>query len=213
MKTLLDKDLKIRVGNVVLSGTLVIPESASALVIFSHGSGSSRFSQRNKFVSNELNGDGLASLLVDLLTPGEDTVYENRFNIKLLTSRLVEVTRHFSGTEYPMIQKIGYFGASTGAASALMAAAELPSAISAVVSRGGRPDLAYESLEKVVAPTLLIVGGNDFQVIEFNEQAYAVLTCEKNLQIVQGATHLFEEPGALEQVAFYATKWFGTYLS
>lgn len=200
--------IRIPIGPVELEGDLAIPEGAKAIVVFAHGSGSSRHSPRNKFVAEELNKVGLGSLLFDLLTEEEDSVYETRFNIGLLTERLGKATEWLVKQPRVKGMKIGYFGSSTGAASALEAAALLGDKIGAVVSRGGRPDLAGDSLPKVKAPTLLIVGGNDFGVIELNEGAYALLKCEKELSIVPGATHLFEEEGALEQVAKLAADWF-----
>jgi putative phosphoribosyl transferase len=203
----------IKAGQVTLEGNLALPEGTHGVVLFAHGSGSSRFSPRNNFVAAELFYAGIGSLLIDLLTPAEDEDYATRFDISLLTTRLIAATAWLQ--RYPATQtlKLGYFGASTGAAAALQAAAELGSAIDAVVSRGGRPDLAGERyLSKVSAPTLLIVGGYDDVVIELNEQAHALLRCHKELIIVPGATHLFEEPGTLEQVARHAAAWFKRYL-
>ena len=207
------ESVRIAAGKVQLEGNLALPEGAQGVVLFAHGSGSSRFSPRNNFVASELFDAGIGSLLIDLLTPAEDADYETRFDIPLLTSRLTAATAWLQ--RYPATQalKIGYFGASTGAAAALQAAAGPGKDISAVVSRGGRPDLAGEhALGKVVAPTLLIVGGDDDVVIRLNEQAYARLACKKELVIVPGATHLFEEPGTLEQVARHAAVWFKRYL-
>lgn len=203
----------IPIGSIHLKGNLIIPEGATALVIFSHGSGSSRFSPRNTFVATQLNRVSIATLLIDLLTPQEDEVYENRFDIGLLTSRLVEVTQHVRQMPLLRLCAIGYFGASTGAASALNAASMLPGIISAVVSRGGRPDLAEQQLPQVKAPTLLIVGSRDEPVIEMNQAAYNLLVCEKKLVIVEGATHLFEEEGKLEEVAGLAAGWFQKFLT
>ena len=193
-------------------GNLALVEGSSGIVIFTHGSGSSRFSERNNFVARELQKDGFATLLFDLLTEEEDQTYENRFDIPLLTERLVEVTRWVWKEPNTKQLAVGYFGASTGSASALIAAAELGGDIKAVVSRGGRPDLAVDYLPKVKSPTLLIVGGDDTEVIELNQQAYDRLTCEKKYEIVPGATHLFEEPGALEEVARLAGEWFAKYV-
>jgi putative phosphoribosyl transferase len=185
-------------------------------VLFAHGSGSSRHSPRNRYVAWLLNEAGLATLLVDLLTSEEEaidlTTAHLRFDIGLLAGRLIGVTDWL--TEHPDTRhlRIGYFGASTGAAAALMAAAERADVVGAVVSRGGRPDLAGPALTRVKAPTLLIVGGNDFPVIDLNRAALAQLHCEKQLVIVPGATHLFEEPGALDQVAQLAREWFKRYL-
>jgi putative phosphoribosyl transferase len=205
-------EIKIEVeGNITLYGNLNVPDKPKALVIFSHGSGSSRFSVRNKFVAEELNKKSFATLLTDLLTVHEDSIYENRFNIELLTERLIKVTEQVN--ELPGIQNlpIGYFGASTGAASALRAAAKLPGLIKAVISRGGRPDLATSSLPLVKCPTLLIIGSLDTDVITLNEQAFSLLQCEKQIEIVEGATHLFEEPGTLESVAELAGSWYKKY--
>lgn len=209
MKT---NEISIPVGkNITLHGNLTIPFGASSLVIFSHGSGSSRFSTRNNYVAGILNKEKIATLLTDLLTEREDNVFENRFNINLLTDRLVAVTSY--AHQMPELKKspIGYFGASTGAASALQAAVQLSDIIHVVVSRGGRPDLA-KTLNQVKAPTLLIVGSLDTQVIELNEQAYFLLRCEKKTEIIEGASHLFEEPGKLDEVAAMATQWFKKYL-
>lgn len=205
-------EVQIQAGHAVLSGNLTIPENASALVLFAHGSGSSRHSPRNQFVARMLNSAGLATLLFDLLTPEEETIdlhtREHRFNIGLLAERLVHATRWAKQQEQTRDLRIGYFGSSTGGGAALVAAAEIPQSIGAVVSRGGRPDLAGDALPKVQAPTLLIVGGNDDIVIELNEMARDRMRCEVKLEIVPGATHLFEEPGALEKVAKLASDWF-----
>jgi len=198
--------------SVALEGMLGIPPKAPGIVLFAHGSGSSRLSPRNNYVARALRSAGLATLLMDLLTEEEDRVYATRFDIGLLTRRLVAATRWIGKQPQTRRLSVGYFGASTGAAAALDAAAELGSAIGAVVSRGGRPDLA-ESLDQVLAPTLLIVGGLDTEVIALNRQAYAQLRSEKILEIVPGATHLFEEPGTLEQVADLAAKWFTRHLT
>ncbi len=210
------KELKIPVDGVELLGNLTVPTGAKSIVLFSHGSGSSRLSPRNTYVAEVLNKAGIATLLFDLLTEEEDEVYETRFNIPLLTKRLIDVTNWLTTTG-PSISlstspSIGYFGASTGAASALFGAAALGDKIKAVVSRGGRPDLAMEALPKVKSPTLLIVGGDDDVVIGMNQEAYDNMSCEKKIEIVPGATHLFEEPGTLEQVAKLATSWFKKYL-
>jgi pimeloyl-ACP methyl ester carboxylesterase len=205
--------LQIPVGRIVLSGNLMIPATAKSLVIFSHGSGSSRFSPRNNFVAQQLQKKGIGTFLVDLLTPQEDTIYSNRFDIDLLTDRLVEITRWLAGFRETRGLPVGYFGASTGAASALKAAALLPDLISAVVSRGGRPDLAHDLLGKVEAPTLLIVGELDFDVLRLNQTAYDSLGCEKKLMVVADATHLFEEPGTLEEASLLALAWFKQHLT
>jgi putative phosphoribosyl transferase len=192
-----------------------LPQDAKGIVLFAHGSGSSRLSPRNRYVAKELNNVGLGTLLMDLLTTEEeelDVQGQFRFDINLLAHRLVGTTKWL--TKNPATQKllIGYFGASTGAAAALVAAAKLADQVYAVVSRGGRPDLAMKYLPKVKAPTLLIVGGSDDVVIGMNEEAFANLFVEKKLEIVPGATHLFEEPGALEKVAKLAAEWFSRYL-
>lgn len=207
------KAIEIPVGNVRLKGDLTIPDPARSLVIFSHGSGSSRKSPRNRFVAEQLQDRGIATLLLDLLTEQEDEVYETRFDIDFLSLRLREVTAWAMADTRTQGLPIGFFGASTGAASALRVAADLGQGIRAVVSRGGRPDLAGEDvLSKVSAPTLLIVGGLDQGVIELNQAAFETLTCAKEMKIVPGATHLFEEPGKLESVALLAGKWFDKHL-
>ena len=210
-------ELQIPAGRALLSGNLTIPENAIALVLFAHGSGSSRLSPRNQFVAHTINRAGFGTLLFDLLTPEEEAldIYtrEHRFNIGLLTERLVHATKWSRQQEETRDLRIGYFGSSTGGAAALVAAAELPQDVGAVVSRGGRPDLADDALPKVQAPTLLIVGGNDDIVIELNEMARDQMRCEVKLEIIPGATHLFEEPGALEQVAKLASDWFSLHLT
>ncbi len=193
-------------------GDLGLPPQPCGLVLFAHGSGSSRLSARNRFVATALRREGLATLLFDLLTEDEDRVYETRFDIGLLTRRLLGATDWVRGESTLRGLALGYFGASTGAAAALEAAAALGPGVRAVVSRGGRPDLALESLPRVTAPTLLIVGGRDDVVIGMNEQAYARLRGVRELKIVPGATHLFEEPGMLEEVARLAGRWFTQYL-
>jgi putative phosphoribosyl transferase len=207
-------NIEIPIGGRVHMGLLGVPSSASGLVIFAHGSGSSRLSKRNNYVAEVIRESGMATLLFDLLTEQEDRIYENRFDIPLLTARLIEVT-HWVKSQAPLgSMSIGYFGASTGAAAALKAAAALGEVVAAVVSRGGRPDLAgKEDLATVKAPTLLIVGSDDDVVIELNESASAAMRCVKDMQIVPGATHLFEEPGTLEQAARLATNWFAGYLA
>lgn len=206
-------EISIPVGSgVEVKANLVIPRDARALVVFSHGSGSSRFSSRNNFVAGKLNSRGMATLLADLLTPEEDSIYENRFDIGLLTTRLYKVTAYIQNIKGLKQLPTGYFGASTGAASSLRAAADPGLKISAVVSRGGRPDLAADKLSMVVAPTLLIVGGLDDQVITLNREAFTMLNCVKDLKIVEGASHLFEEPGKLDIVADLAGAWFRQYL-
>jgi putative phosphoribosyl transferase len=209
-------EAQIPAGRAVLSGNLTIPENAMALVLFAHGSGSSRLSPRNQFVARTLNRAGLGTLLFDLLTPEEEAldIYtrEHRFNIGLLAERLVHATNWARQQKETRDQRFGYFGSSTGGAAALVAAAELPQDVGAVVSRGGRPDLAGDALPKVQAPTLLIVGGNDDIVIELNEMARNQMRCAVKLEIIPGATHLFEEAGALEQVAKLASDWFSLHL-
>ncbi len=210
-------EVQIHAGRTVLSGNLTVPEKAVALVLFAHGSGSSRHSPRNQFVARTLNDAGLATLLFDLLTPDEEAIdmrtREHRFNIGMLAERLVHATRWAKQQDETRDLRIGYFGSSTGGGAALVAAAELPQDVGAVVSRGGRPDLAGDALPKVQAPTLLIVGGNDDIVIELNEMAGDQMRCEVKLEIVPGAAHLFEEPGALEKVANLASDWFNAHLA
>lgn len=202
------KKVDVQIDSILLPGYLSIPEKALGLVLFSHGSGSSRNSPRNTYVASILEKHGLATFLFDLLTEKEDSIYETRFNIDLLTERLIKVTEWI--TLNPGLQKlpVGYFGASTGAASALRAAAHFGDRVIAVVSRGGRPDMALNDLEKVTAATLLLVGGWDQQVIKLNRQAYSKLKCTRKLEIIPEATHLFEESGKLDQVALLSTKWF-----
>lgn len=205
-------DVTVRAGEVALEGTLSIPEGAEGVVVFAHGSGSSRFSPRNRFVAAFLNQGGLGTLLLDLLTAEEQEIDERsgalRFDIDLLSRRLIGVVDWASTHPDMRHLPIGLFGASTGAAAALNAAADRPQRVAAVVSRGGRPDLAMAALPAVRAPTLLIVGGLDGVVIEMNRRAAAQLACEHRLEIVPGATHLFEEPGKLEEVARLARTWF-----
>ena len=205
-------EVHIAAGRATLDVNLTIAGGATALVLFAHGSGSSRHSPRNQFVARTLNNAGLATLLFDLLTPEEEAIdlrtAEHRFNIGLLAERVVHATKWARQQEQTRDLPIGYFGSSTGGGAALVAAAEIPQNVGAVVSRGGRPDLAGEALPKVQAPTLLIVGGNDDIVIELNELARDRIRCEVKLEIVPGATHLFEEPGALEKVAQLASDWF-----
>ena len=209
--------VRIPAGQVALEGTLRIPEAARGVVVFAHGSGSSRFSPRNRFVADVLEQAGLATLLIDLLTREEEAVDEltrhHRFDIGLLAERLVAASDWVRKQPKTQHLPIGYFGASTGAGAALVAAAERPDLVKAIVSRGGRPDLAGPALPLVEAPTLLIVGGRDEVVIELNRHAFNQLRCEKRLEVVPGATHLFEEPGTLEQVARLARDWFVRYLA
>lgn len=211
--------VRILSTGVHLEGILSVPEQPKGLVVFVHGSGSSRHSPRNQYVAETLQEGGLATLLFDLLTPSEEEIdlqtRHLRFDINLLARRTIGVLEWLTLQPYARDLKIGLFGSSTGAAAALIAAAELPNNVDAVVSRGGRPDLADSALPKVQAPTLLIVGGYDEPVIYLNEQALAQIQAakEKKLIIVPGASHLFDEPGTLEYVARLATEWFQTYLS
>ena len=210
-----ERDIEVDVGYATLGGTLGLPPQPRGVVIFAHGSGSSRFSSRNRYVAEYFREGGLATLLLDLLTSREEEVdvytREYRFDIGRLAQRLVGATRWVSSFPDTAGLPVGMFGASTGAGAALVAAAELPDRISAVVSRGGRPDLAGDALARVRAPTLLIVGGDDVPVIELNEEALALLGAPARLEIVPGATHLFEEPGTLEEVARLARTWLTTY--
>jgi dienelactone hydrolase len=211
-----ERAVRVAAGPVTLDGDLSVPDGARGVVLFAHGSGSSRLSPRNRRVARLLNEAKLATLLVDLLTAGEEAIDQRtgrlRFDIALLAKRLIGATDWL--TQHPDTRQlpVGYFGASTGAGAALVAAAERLAVVGAVVSRGGRPDLAGPALARVRAPTLLIVGGADFLVIELNRKALAQLRCEKRLVIVPGATHLFEEPGALDEVARLARDWFEGHL-
>jgi len=204
-------DVALELGSVELAGDVAVPPGADAIVLFAHGSGSSRRSSRNRAVAATLQDAGLATLLFDLLSDDEETIdartAELRFDISLLADRLLSATRWVGGQDGLEDMRIGYFGASTGAAAALVAAAE-DDRVGAVVSRGGRPDLARDALSRVTAPTLLLVGGADTSVIAMNEEAMEQLRCEKRMEIVPGASHLFEEPGALERVADQARDWF-----
>lgn len=212
-----NKKVWIASGAVNLEGSLTQPETVRGIILFAHGSGSSRNSPRNQYVAEELNKAGFSTLLFDLLTRDEEATdqekAEHRFNITFLAERLIDATQWVAQNLNIQNLKIGYFGASTGAAAALVAAAQFPDAVGAVVSRGGRPDLAASSLANVQAPTLLIVGGEDTPVIEMNQQALAQLSGEKKLEIVPSASHLFEESGALEEVAKMACRWFEQYLA
>ena len=205
-------EVQISVGETFLNGELKIPENATGIVLFAHGSGSSRHSPRNQYVARVIRESGVGTLLFDLLTRQEEAVdnytREFRFDIDLLARRLVAATKWLAGGDETKCLRPGYFGASTGGAAALVAAAEMGDKVGAVVSRGGRPDLAGLALGHVMAPTLLIVGSLDGPVIRMNEDAYAQLRCMKELKIIPGATHLFEEPGKLEDVATLAAKWF-----
>src|SRR5437588_5641451 len=209
---------QVQVGNnITLEGNLNIPENPPGVVLFAHGSGSSRHSPRNQFVAQVLHKAGFATLLIDLLTADEEEqdwqTGRLRFNIDLLSQRVEGATNWLTLNPATANLKIGYFGASTGAAAALVAAAQRPLAVGAVVSRGGRPDLASSYLTQVQAPTLLLVGSKDTQVIELNRWAFSLLRCEKQLEIIPGASHLFEEPGTLEKVAQLASQWFTRYLA
>jgi putative phosphoribosyl transferase len=212
----LDDMVSIKIGQITLEGNISVPRGAKGLVLFAHGSGSSRLSPRNRFVAQELNKNGIATLLFDLLTPEEEALdlqtANLRFDIPLLAKRLVDTTDWALKNSKLDGLKIGYFGASTGGGAALLAAAERPKVVKAVVSRGGRPDLAGQRLAEVKCPTLLIVGGLDDPVIELNKKALSSLKSEKKLVIIPGATHLFEEKGKLEEVAHYASDWFLKYL-
>lgn len=206
-------DVDIPLASVTLKGDLVVPENAIGIVVFSHGSGSSRLSSRNRMVAELIQQQKIGTLLFDLLTEEEDQIYENRFNIDLLVSRLIETTQWLMENKSTKTLPIAYFGASTGAASALRAAAYFGKTIKAVVSRGGRPDLAMNGLPLVTAPTLLIVGGEDVPVIRMNKMAYDELGSVKEMKIIPGATHLFEEPGKLLEVAELAIVWYKRYLT
>ncbi len=213
---MIQEEIKIPVGNVIVQGNLTIPHNARGIVLFAHGSGSSRFSPRNQYVSKEFVNARIGTLLFDLLTSEEEEqdvlTAEYRFNIPLLAERLIGATQWLKNDPTTKTLPLGYFGASTGAAAALIAAAKMPDAVSTVVSRGGRPDLAGNYLAQVRAPTLLLVGGLDTEVIELNRQAMAQMTAEARIVIVSDATHLFEEPGKLEEVAKLSTDWFVRYL-
>ena len=212
-----EREVQVSAGPVTPEGNLGIPEGAEGVVLFAHGSGSGRHSPRNRYVAEELRRAGLATLLLDLLTPEEEEIdlrtRHLRFDIGLLAERLVGATDWLARNTDTRDLNVGYFGASTGAGAALVAAAERPEEVGAVVSRGGRPDLAKTDLPRVVAPTLLIVGGDDVPVIGMNREALEQLRAEKKLEIVPEATHLFEEPGKLEEVARLAARWFTRYLS
>lgn len=211
------QSISIPAGTVTIDGNLTIPEHARGIVLFAHGSASSRHSPRNKYVARALNDVNLATLLIDLLTPHEEVVDARtahlRFDIDLLAERVVDATDWLMQFADTRDFSIGYFGASTGAAAALAAAAVRPDAVGAIVSRGGRPDLAGAALARVRAPTLLIVGEDDRQTLELNRSALLQLRCEKQLAIVPAATHLFEEPGALDEVARLAGEWFQRHLN
>lgn len=205
-------EVPITVDGLFLPGILHVPKNATGIVVFSHGSGSSRLSPRNNSVAEILQKNGLATLLFDLLTEEEDSIYENRFNIDLLSVRLIDVIHWVQSYKKTAGLSIGIFGASTGSASALKAAAFYNDDVSAVVSRGGRPDLAMSELHKVTAPVLLLVGGWDKDVLELNRKAYQRLECERKLQVIPQASHLFSEPGKLEEVARHTADWFKKWL-
>jgi putative phosphoribosyl transferase len=207
------EEVRIQISSVTLAGRVSIPEQAVGLVIFAHGSGSSRVSPRNVAVADSLHEIGCATMLMDLLTERESLDRANVFDIDLLGRRVVDVTQWIGRRDDPALARlpVAYFGASTGAAAALVAAADLGHQIKSVVSRGGRPDLAGSALPRVTAPTLLLVGSLDVDVLDLNQQAQRQMTCENRLTIVPGATHLFEEPGTLEQVASHAGSWFRTH--
>jgi dienelactone hydrolase len=212
-----ERDVEVGAVDAALEGSLVVPGGASGLVLFAHGSGSSRFSPRNRYVASVLQSVGLATLLIDLLTAEEEAIDadtgELRFDIDFLAGRVAQTTDWLLRTPATAHLGIGYFGSSTGAAAALVAAAARPEAVGAVVSRGGRPDLATRALPLVRAPTLFVVGGDDTVVLSLNRAAFERLRCEKELEIVSGATHLFEEPGTLERVAELAALWFAQHLA
>jgi len=207
----IERDVQVAAGDVRLPGKLTLPKDMIGIVIFAHGSGSSRFSTRNVAVARSLVERGCATLLFDLLTDDEAFDRRNVFDIPLLGQRMVDATNWVAQREEFHNVPIGHFGASTGAAAALAAAAKLPDRVAAVVSRGGRADLAHDALEQVRAPTLLIVGSLDTEVLELNRQARSRLKCENRLEVVPGASHLFEEPGALEEVSSIAGEWFVTH--
>jgi putative phosphoribosyl transferase len=217
MEKIFNREVTFHAGPEKLKGILDLPYGAKGLVLFAHGTGSGRLSPRNRYVADKLNESGLGTLLFDLLTEDEERLEESggelRFNIDLLAGRLLDASACVRQHNYAADLRYGYFGASTGAAAALKAAALEPDGVDAVVSRGGRPDLANESLLSVRAPTLLIVGGRDPVVLDLNRQAYDLLRTEKELEIVPGATHLFEEPGALDEVVLLARAWFLEYLT
>lgn len=206
------KEIVLPIDSIHLKGNLRIAKNSKGIILFSHGSGSSRMSSRNNFVADLLVKNGFSSLLFDLLTEREDRVYEKRFDIELLTERLIKVTNWIRIDKDLKNLPIGYFGASTGAASAISAAAQLGNTIKAIVSRGGRPDLAMDDLKHINIPTLLLVGSDDVAVIELNKRAKSEIKGICVLQLIDGATHLFVEPGKLEEVAKHTIKWFNTYL-
>jgi putative phosphoribosyl transferase len=210
--------LSVTADSVVLEGNLAVPPLAQGIVLFAHGSGSSRYSPRNRYVAHKLREAGMATLLIDLLTADEEAIdlrtkHQLRFDINFLASRLIGITDWLKNNPLTQNFPIGYFGASTGSGAALVAAAERPHFVDAIASRGGRLDLAIASIQRVKAPTLLIVGGNDMPIIEMNQEALAHLCTQKHLEIIPGATHLFQEPGALDEVARLTSQWFKRYLA
>lgn len=210
------EEVSVPVGKSTIEGNLTIPSGADSIVLFAHGSGSGRFSTRNQYVARVLNESGIGTFLVDLLTKEEEEADtetgEYRFNINLLAERLVATTEWLKKNPATKGLAVGYFGSSTGAAAALIAAARFPKDVKTIVSRGGRPDLASQQLHKVHVPTLFIVGRRDTEVLELNKEAMAQVPAEKRLEIIPGATHLFEEPGKLEEVARLSAKWFSAHL-
>jgi putative phosphoribosyl transferase len=207
-----NEEVRMSLNNIILAGDLTIPEGADNIIVFAHGSGSGRHSSRNQFVASVLQKNGFATLLFDLLTIYEDRDYARRFDIELLSERLIKATQWLKSQSSTMNLSIGYFGASTGAAAAFEAAAKLGEEIKAIVSRGGRPDLAANVLPQVKAPTQLIVGSLDSDVVRLNKNALFLIEAEKELIVVEGATHLFEEPGKLKEVADHASEWFARHL-
>jgi len=212
-ETILSKDVVIPMGNFVLPGKLTMPEDPKGLVIFVHGTGTNIKSTRNNMISGILNDNGFGTFMFNLLTKEEDLIYANRFDIRLLTERLIVVTGWLMGQDDARGLAVGYMSANTGAAAALNAAAKLGYTIKAVVSRSGRPDLSLSSLDQVTAHVLLIVGGLDKDIIELNKKAFIKIVTDKELRIVPGASHLFEEPGKLEEVAVIASAWFEEYMT
>lgn len=208
MKYKFKSEVEVPADSVKLKGEVVIPSGSEVIVLFSHGSGSSRLSPRNNHVALKLHEKNLGTFLFDLLTEEEDEMYENRFDIDLLTERLLIMSRWLLKQPFAKDKAIAYFGASTGAASAIKASLKMDDKIHAIVSRGGRVDLAMDALEKIHTPTLLIVGGNDYIVLDLNKEAFSKMKCEKELLIVDGATHLFEEPGMLDKISESAANWF-----
>jgi putative phosphoribosyl transferase len=212
-ESVIEREVAIPAGRHTIRGTLALPRGARAVVVFAHGSGSGRYSPRNQYVAQVLQEAGLGTLLLDLLEEQEAEDRRNVFDISLLAGRLQAAAAYLAEQQDTQGLALGYFGASTGAGAALLAAARAPDSVAAVVSRGGRPDLASDVLPEVTAPTRLIVGGDDEVVLELNREAFELLTCPRQLDVVPGATHLFPEPGALEEVARLAQVWFVHYLT